>query len=67
MMSSSCTRRSALRLAGGAAALPLVHIRTAGAAGHLRVGFWVLACVSAPLGVDISTVQPIKQEGAARP
>jgi ABC-type glycerol-3-phosphate transport system substrate-binding protein len=32
-------RRTALKLAG-AAALPLVHIRTAGAAGKLSVGFW---------------------------
>lgn len=32
------TRRGALGLA--AAALPLVHIRTAGAAGKLNVGFW---------------------------
>ena len=32
-------RRTALKLAG-AAALPLVHIRTAGAAGNLSVGFW---------------------------
>jgi ABC-type glycerol-3-phosphate transport system substrate-binding protein len=33
------TRRTAL-LAGAAAALPLVHIRTAGAAGKLSLGFW---------------------------
>ncbi len=33
------TRRHAL-LSAGAAALPLVHIRTAGAAGSLAVGFW---------------------------
>jgi ABC-type glycerol-3-phosphate transport system substrate-binding protein len=33
------SRRAALQLAG-AAALPLVHIRTAGAAGKLAVGFW---------------------------
>jgi len=33
------TRRSALRI-GAAAALPLVHIRTAGAAGKLSLGFW---------------------------
>lgn len=32
------TRRSALAAAG--AALPLVHIRTAGAAGKLNLGFW---------------------------
>jgi ABC-type glycerol-3-phosphate transport system substrate-binding protein len=34
------TRRNALKLAGAAAALPLVHIRTAGAAGRLSIGFW---------------------------
>jgi ABC-type glycerol-3-phosphate transport system substrate-binding protein len=34
------TRRSAVRLAAAATALPLVHIRTAGAAGKLSVGFW---------------------------
>ena len=34
------SRRSALKLGGAAAALPLVHIRTAGAAGKLSVGFW---------------------------
>ena len=34
------TRRSALQLGAAAAALPLVHIRTAGAAGKLTVGFW---------------------------
>src|SRR5438874_2505207 len=34
------TRRSAVRLAAAAGALPLVHIRTAGAAGKLNVGFW---------------------------
>ena len=33
-------RRSALKMAGAAASLPLVHIRTAGAAGNLSVGFW---------------------------
>lgn len=36
----SITRRRALRLSAAAAALPLVHIRTAGAAGRLNVGFW---------------------------
>ena len=38
------TRRHALQLTAGAAALPLVHIRTAGAAGRLAVAFedhWV--------------------------
>lgn len=38
------SRRSALKLGAAAASLPLVHIRTAGAAGKLNVGFvdhWV--------------------------
>jgi spermidine/putrescine-binding protein len=34
------TRRNALALGIAATALPLVHIRTAGAAGKLSVGFW---------------------------
>jgi spermidine/putrescine-binding protein len=34
------SRRGALMLGAAAAALPLVHIRTAGAAGKLSVGFW---------------------------
>jgi len=34
------SRRSAVKLGSAAAALPLVHIRTAGAAGRLNVGFW---------------------------
>jgi len=34
------SRRRALKLGAAAAALPLVHIRTAGAAGKLAVGFW---------------------------
>lgn len=34
------SRRSALKLTAAAAALPLVHIRTAGAAGKLKVGMW---------------------------
>lgn len=34
------SRRGALKLGAAAAALPLVHIRTAGAAGKLSVGFW---------------------------
>ena len=34
------TRRHALRTAATATALPLVHIRTAGAAGKLAIGFW---------------------------
>lgn len=34
------SRRQALKVGAAAAALPLVHIRTAGAAGKLSVGFW---------------------------
>src|ERR1700729_2767606 len=34
------SRRKAVKLGAAAAALPLVHIRTAGAAGKLNVGFW---------------------------
>jgi len=34
------SRRRAVKLGAAAAALPLVHIRTAGAAGKLNVGFW---------------------------
>jgi ABC-type glycerol-3-phosphate transport system substrate-binding protein len=34
------SRRSALKLGAAAAALPLIHIRTAGAAGKLAIGFW---------------------------
>ena len=34
------TRRKALKIGATAAALPLVHIRTAAAAGKLSVGFW---------------------------
>jgi ABC-type glycerol-3-phosphate transport system substrate-binding protein len=34
------SRRRALRIGAAATALPLVHIRTAGAAGKLNVGFW---------------------------
>ncbi|MBV8091667.1 MAG: extracellular solute-binding protein [Acetobacteraceae bacterium] len=34
------TRRTMLELGATASALPLVHIRTAGAAGTLSVGFW---------------------------
>jgi len=34
------SRRRALKIAGAATALPLVHIRTAGAAGKLNAGFW---------------------------
>ena len=34
------TRRRALQLSAGAVSLPLVHIRTAGAAGKLTMGIW---------------------------
>ncbi|MGE0221623.1 MAG: ABC transporter substrate-binding protein [Acetobacteraceae bacterium] len=34
------TRRNTIKLAAAAAALPLVHIRTAGAAGKLHVAMW---------------------------
>ena len=34
------TRRTVVRTAAAVAALPLVHIRSAGAAGKLTVGFW---------------------------
>jgi ABC-type glycerol-3-phosphate transport system substrate-binding protein len=34
------SRRHALRIGAAAAALPLVHIRTAGAAGKVSIGFW---------------------------
>ena len=34
------SRRSALKIGAAAAALPVFHIRTAGAAGKLSVGFW---------------------------
>ncbi len=34
------SRRSALKLGAAAATLPLVHIRTAGAAGRVNIGFW---------------------------
>ena len=38
--SRSVTRRGALKLAAAATALPMVHIRTAGAAGRLSIGLW---------------------------
>jgi hypothetical protein len=38
--SPTITRRNAVKLGAAATALPLVHIRTAGAAGRLNVGFW---------------------------
>ena len=34
------SRRNALKLGAATAALPLVHIRTAGAAGKVNIGFW---------------------------
>ena len=34
------TRRTALKLGAAAAALPLVHIRSAGAAGKVAIAFW---------------------------
>ena len=34
------SRRTALKLGAAATALPLVHIRTAGAAGKVTIGFW---------------------------
>jgi hypothetical protein len=37
---SRISRRNAVKLGVAATALPLVHIRTAGAAGKLNVGFW---------------------------
>src|SRR5580658_10539139 len=38
--SRTISRRDTVKLAAAAAALPLVHIRTAGAAGKLSIGFW---------------------------
>lgn len=38
--SKTVSRRGALKLAAAATALPLVHIRTAGAAGKVSIGFW---------------------------
>jgi ABC-type glycerol-3-phosphate transport system substrate-binding protein len=38
--SKPISRRRALKTAAAATALPLVHIRTAGAAGKLNIGFW---------------------------
>ncbi len=38
--STKVTRRTALKLGAATAALPLVHIRTAGAAGKVSIGFW---------------------------
>src|SRR5438105_3735633 len=39
-MKPRMTRRKALRLAAATGALPLVNIRTAGAAGRLNVALW---------------------------
>jgi ABC-type glycerol-3-phosphate transport system substrate-binding protein len=39
-MTTRLSRRKALRLGAAATTLPLVHIRTAGAAGKLNVAFW---------------------------
>jgi ABC-type glycerol-3-phosphate transport system substrate-binding protein len=39
-MQNGLSRRGALKLGVASAALPLVHIRTAGAAGKLSIGFW---------------------------
>jgi ABC-type glycerol-3-phosphate transport system substrate-binding protein len=39
-MTNRISRRRALQLSAAATALPLVHIRTAGAAGKLSVGLW---------------------------
>jgi ABC-type glycerol-3-phosphate transport system substrate-binding protein len=38
--SGNISRRGAVKLAAAVVALPLVHIRTAGAAGKLNIGFW---------------------------
>lgn len=40
MSEDGLSRRKALTLGASAAALPLVHVRTAGAAGKLSVAFW---------------------------
>src|ERR1700761_567040 len=39
-MTTRLSRRKALRLGAAASALPLVHIRTAGAAGKLSLALW---------------------------
>src|ERR1700761_7037485 len=39
-MTPRLSRRKALRLGAAASALPLVHIRTAGAAGKLSLALW---------------------------
>lgn len=40
MADNGISRRKALKIGAAAAALPLVHIRTAGAAGKLSIAFW---------------------------
>src|SRR5580698_3440592 len=40
MKKSRVSRRRALQIGAAAAALPLVHIRTAGAAGKVSIAFW---------------------------
>jgi len=40
MQKQKVSRRSAIKLGAAAATLPLVHIRTAGAAGKVAIGFW---------------------------
>ena len=40
MAKQNVSRRSAVKLGVAAVTLPLVHIRTAGAAGKVSVGFW---------------------------
>lgn len=40
LQTNRVSRRGALKLAAAATALPLVHIRTAGAAGKVSIGFW---------------------------
>ena len=40
MRKQQVSRRAAIKLGAAAAALPLVHIRTAGAAGKVSIGFW---------------------------
>jgi ABC-type glycerol-3-phosphate transport system substrate-binding protein len=37
---TTLSRRTALKFGAAAASLPLVHIRTAGAAGKVSIGFW---------------------------
>src|ERR1700734_1098903 len=39
-MTKRISRRTALKVGAAAAALPLVHIRTAGAAGKLKMALW---------------------------